>query len=194
VRAFVAADIGPDVRAGLRPVLAELRRLGGPVRWVKEDNVHLTLKFLGDVEWLKIGKIAEVVKQAAALARPFTLRVAGLRAFPPGPSPRIVAAGLTAGVEELRALHKSLDGAMRQFGVPAENRDFLAHLTLGRVRARERADRLWEALARHADRDFGEAEVTELILFQSELKPQGAEYVRLATARLASGETTVSSL
>jgi 2'-5' RNA ligase len=62
------------------------------------------------------------------------------------------------------------------------------------VRARERADRLWEALARHADRDFGEAEVTELILFQSELKPQGAEYVRLATARLASGETTVSSL
>jgi 2'-5' RNA ligase len=184
VRAFVAVDIGPDIRAELRPVVAELRKLNAAVRWVTEDNWHLTVKFLGNLEWRQLGDLSLAVQQAAATVPVFEMTLAGLHAFPPGPNPRIVAVDVTAGVEGLRALHQAFDRRMQDLGVPAENRSFLAHLTLGRVQGTQGAERLWEALKKQAGREFGSVEVTEVVLFQSELRPAGAQYTPLAHAKL----------
>ena len=184
VRAFAAADVGPDIRAALRPVMERLRRLGAPVRWVAEPNWHLTLKFLGDVESRQLGGIGQAVREAAAGVAVFEMGLCGLHAFPPGRTPRIVAADVTAGVEGLRALHAELEARLQAFGVAAEQRAFLAHLTLGRVQGKGDLERLWKAMAEHAQDDFGTVTVDEIVLFQSELRPEGARYTPLATAKL----------
>jgi 2'-5' RNA ligase len=184
VRAFTAADVGPDIRAALRPVVERLRRLGAPVRWVAEPNWHLTVKFLGDVESRQLGGIGQAVREAAAEVASFEMGLRGLHAFPPGRTPRIVATDVTAGVEGLRALHEKLEARLQAFGVAAEQRAFLAHLTLGRVQGQGDLERLWKAVTEHAQDDFGTVTVGEIVLIQSELRPEGARYTPLVTAKL----------
>jgi RNA 2',3'-cyclic 3'-phosphodiesterase len=187
IRAFAAADVGPDIREALRPVMERLRRLGTPVRWVAEPNWHLTVKFLGDVDSHQLGGIGQAVQGAAAEVPAFEMSLCGLHAFPPERTPRIIAADVTTGAEGLRALHAKLDSRLQALGVAAEARAFLAHLTLGRVQGKGDLERLWKVVAEHAQDDFGTVTVDEIVLFQSELRPEGARYTTLVTAKLGSG-------
>jgi 2'-5' RNA ligase len=184
VRAFVAVDVGPDIRVALRPAMDRLRRISVPVRWVAEANWHLTVKFLGDVASQQLGAIGKTVQEIAAEIPAFAMGVRGLHPFPPGRNARIVAADVVVGVESLRALHAQLDDRMQAFDVPAEQRAFLAHLTLGRVQGKGDLERLWKAVGEYAEQDFGTVTVEEAVLFQSELRPEGARYTPLATAKL----------
>jgi 2'-5' RNA ligase len=189
MRLFVAADIGPDIRAALRPAIERLQRLNAAVRWVREPYWHLTLKFLGAVPADSAADIGRAVQEEAARFAPFAMRLGRLHPFPPGRDPRIVAADVTEGVAELRALHEALDQRMQEFGVAGETRAFLAHLTLGRVTGPQGLERLWKAVAASgaggpAGADFGAVQLAALVLFRSILKPEGAEYIQLATAKL----------
>jgi 2'-5' RNA ligase len=184
IRAFIAVDVGPDVRAALRPVFEQLKRKAHQVRWVPEDHWHLTAKFLGDVDGRQVGEISKALREEALSTPAFDLEFRGLKPFPPDREPRIVAVEVVAGVEALAGFHRRLNERMQAFGVPKEHRGFLAHLTLGRVKGTGHMDWLWDYVRDQAEADFGLANIDEAVLFQSNLRPQGAEYIPLAHAPL----------
>jgi RNA 2',3'-cyclic 3'-phosphodiesterase len=155
------------------------------VAWVSRDNVHLTLKFLGDVEAARRDAVAGALARAAAGCSCFHLTVRGLGAFPTAARPRVLWAGVDEGAAQAATLARRVDEALVALGFSPEPRVFAAHLTLGRVRAPRADPRLAEALA--AGGIFGRQRVDRLALMRSQLSPRGARYTELAAAPLAGG-------
>jgi 2'-5' RNA ligase len=182
IRSFVAVLLPDAVRARLAAAVADLRARAPEVAWVRSDNLHLTLRFLGEVPPAVLARIGEAVTVATAGIAPFTVQVGGLGGFPPEHAPRVVWAGVMAGGAELVALHAALEAQLVARGVPGEGRTFHPHVTLGRARDPRGAGRLAGAL--RAGPVFGEVRVGALHLMRSELGPGGARYSVLAEAPL----------
>jgi 2'-5' RNA ligase len=185
IRAFIAVEIPEDIREAIHGVALRLADKVSGVRWVEERNLHLTIKFLGEVQWDMVGKIGETMKREAAKVEEFDLSFQAVSAFPPGRSPRVIAVGVH-GESQMAEIHRALDRCMIEFGASREDRAFLPHLTVGRIKARGQPD-LAECLAPLAEKEFGNFLVEKLTLFQSELSPQGPTYTCLCTAEMASG-------
>jgi 2'-5' RNA ligase len=186
VRAFFAMEIDDDLRRRLAKVISDLDRAGARVRWVRPENLHWTVKFLGDVPWLDIGRVADAAREVCAGHPPFDGRVAGLGAFPPGRRVRMVAARLDEG-GRMGALRDALEPPLKTFGVAPDGRGFRAHLTLGRVKGGRHLRELTAALEEYAATDFGECCMDELVLFHSELARSGPTYTALARIPLGGG-------
>ncbi len=162
-----------------------LRPLARDVAWVARDNVHLTLRFLGDVEAARRDAAARALSDAAAGCGCFDLSVRGLGAFPTPTRARVVWAGVDDGAAQAAALARRVDDALAALGFAREPRAFAAHVTLGRVRTPRANPHLAEALA--ASGTFGRQRVNRLVLLRSQLSPRGARYTELAAAPLAAG-------
>ncbi len=190
LRLFVAVELPEPIRQALSQTIAGLRsELKGPYRWVT-TNMHLTLKFLGDVEPARVDRLSRSLTEAAASLSPFELHLEGAGTFPNGRDPRVVWAGLGGDGGALTALRDAVERAMVEAGEDPDTRAFHPHLTLARMTRRldrEAAEQLRERLA--AVRfDSGSAfEVDGVGLIRSELRPEGARYTRLAHAPLAGG-------
>jgi 2'-5' RNA ligase len=185
VRAFIAVEISAEVRLRAGRLIARLEATGANVRWVKPEDLHLTLKFLGDVDLRDVPEVCSAVARAAATISPFTLRIAGAGAFPNATKPRTVWLGADEGVGEMGHLHERLGTSLAEIGFRPEQRRFRPHLTIGRVRS---ADRGMIALAEtlNENRDFvgGVVDVDEVVTFSSELQRSGPIYEVLSTAPL----------
>jgi 2'-5' RNA ligase len=183
VRGFVAVLLPDDVRARLAAAAAELRGRAPGLAWVRPDNLHLTLRFLGEIGPVTLERVREAMAVAAATATPFTVALGGLGAFPSGRAPRVVWAGVVAGGEGLRTLHAALESTLVARGIPGEGRTFHAHVTLARARDRRgAAGELASALGEGPS--FGEVRVAALHLMRSELGPGGSRYSVLAEVPL----------
>lgn len=182
VRGFVAVLLPDGVRARLAATAAELRARAPGLTWVRADNLHLTLRFLGEIEPAALERVREAVAVAVTVVAPFTVEVGGLGGFPSGRAPRVVWAGVVAGGEELGALHAALEAALVARGIPGEDRAFHAHVTLARARDRRGAVRLEGVLG--VGPVFGKVRVEALHLMRAELDPRGARYSVLAEAPL----------
>lgn len=187
MRLFAAVSIG-SARERVADILRELRRTGADYRWVRAENLHLTLAFLGSVEDSRAAAAAGAVRRAAAGRTAFEARLSGLGAFPSAKDPRVVWLGVSQGSRELAELAGALEGELAAAGVPAQDagREFKAHLTLGRMKGKARLGAL-EALleARPSPPEPPAFRVDRLILFRSRLGPGGAEYAELESAALA---------
>jgi 2'-5' RNA ligase len=179
IRAFLAIELPDAWRPGLAQVQGELKRSHADVRWVAPGNIHLTLKFFGNVPEDEIDSLAQAARAAAAAAAPFQLQVTGAGAFPSPQAPRVVWLGLGGEVLPLTQLFYRLEKAFAALGYPPEGRAFNPHLTLGRVKSPMNRDRLAKLLAKMPPLDWPPFEVKELILFQSVLSPQGSKYTPL---------------
>jgi len=173
------------VRARLAAEVDRLRPLARGVAWVSRDNLHLTLKFLGGVEPIRLDALAEALTTIVAGWPAFELTVRGLGAFPSRTRPRVLWAGVDAGAAALATLAAGVDDALASLGFSREARAFSAHVTLGRVREPRPNPRLAEALA--VEGAFGRQRVTRVCLMRSQLSPLGARYSELAEARLGPG-------
>jgi RNA 2',3'-cyclic 3'-phosphodiesterase len=180
VRCFVAVLLPERVRAGLAAVTAELRGQIRGVSWVRADNLHLTLRFLGEVEPTMLSHVRAAVTDAAAALAPFTVSLGGLGGFPSGRAPRVLWASLTTGSAEMMAVHEILETALATRGIERENRPFHPHVTLARARAPRGAGGLARVLG--AGPPFGGIRVAALHLMRSELDPRGARYSVLLEA------------
>ncbi len=183
VRAFVAVELGAGARAAAAALVRRLRERPGAegVRWVPEENLHVTLRFLGDVERERLPGLAAAVRAAAAPLPPFALALGPLHAFPSPRRPRVVALALVPEAP-LAALAEAIEAALRARGVAPEARRFRSHLTLGRSRGPALALDLAGAEAEPARFD-----VREAVLFQSELSASGARHRALERLPLAGG-------
>ncbi len=181
LRAFFAIALDPSARRAASALVRALReRSGGEhVRWVREENLHVTLRFLGNVQADTIRTLlARVGEQTAPLA-PFALRLGALHAFPSPRKPRVVAVELRPEAP-LQALASAVERGVVTAGLPAEPRAFRAHLTLGRVRPRKKCP----DVTGPDTADTDPVSVTEVVLLESELDSSGAKYTPLGSAPL----------
>lgn len=183
VRTFIALDLSDDAREFLAARQDRLRRAGGDVRWVRPDRVHLTLVFLGEVAVDRLGNLESAVRGAAAQAGPMTLRAGGAGQFPPRGRPRVIWTALDEPTGALLALQKALAEATAPFAEEVEDRPYVPHVTLGRVRGGE-VGRLADAVAAMAAETGPAFGVREAVLYRSRLSPEGPTYTALARAPL----------
>jgi 2'-5' RNA ligase len=186
IRTFIAVEIAPAVREAAAELVGELRASGADVKWVDPANMHLTVKFLGDVDSRHVHEVCRAVEKTVAGLPRFELELRGAGAFPNARRPRTVWLGAGQGGQEVGILAEALEEAMERLGFRREARRFHPHLTLGRVRrGRAGLDELARLLAEYADFEVGRTTVTEVVTFSSELGRSGPTYEALGRARLA---------
>ena len=184
VRTFIAIELPEEARVHLAAQQEALARAGGEVRWVRVENIHLTLVFLGNVRAEEIPGVARAVREAAEGCGPIQLRVGGAGQFPPRGRPRVVWIGMEEPTGALERLQKRIAEATAPFAERIENRRYEAHLTLGRVRSPCGLEALAAAIAESAERTGPEFEAAEVVVFQSDLGPEGPTYMPLARVAL----------
>lgn len=180
IRAFIAVELPEEVKSQVEAFQNRLRPSGADVSWVKDQNLHLTLKFLGDIEESTISSLKERLGPAVQPHQVFSLRLEGIGAFPSTTSPRVLWLGIGDGKETLLALASSVEKVCSDLGLPKEERPFSAHLTIGRVRSRDRLAALVKQLQTAEFQGSSPAPVNHLTLFQSTLSPHGPTYTPLA--------------
>jgi 2'-5' RNA ligase len=190
IRSFVAIEVEEPARAAMLDYLALLRGRIDGVAWTRPENVHVTLKFLGDVVPERLVPLTERLTAIAGAQPPFIVTYGGVGGFPSGARPQVLWVGATA--PELARLAAVVDEAGVIAGVERDRRPYHPHVTLGRVRdARSpRRDpvgrrpvggmRPRDVLAADAERRFGAAGATALVLFRSDTGPTGARHTPLA--------------
>jgi RNA 2',3'-cyclic 3'-phosphodiesterase len=184
VRAFIAIELPDEVRRGLAGLRKEMQRDEHRfVKWVDPEAIHLTLKFLGDVPSGRVTEIARTIEVAAKAVTPFELEVSGLGVFPNSKQVRVLWVGIGGDVDRLKELQRGIDTELAALSFAREDRPFVPHLTLARVRqgASPSERRSLGELAKTAVFDDRyEAKVETVSLMRSELTPAGAIYSRLA--------------
>jgi len=187
VRVFFAWELPEAAKAELAALARELRARpdGDAVRWVRSESYHVTLRFLGNVATGKLSALVEAVRGALAFASPFEVALGAPRAFPSARQPRVVVLALEPEAS-LAALAERIEAAVVAAGLPAEQRRFHAHLTLGRARSRR-----LPSLDAPAPRS-GALAVREVVLFQSDLDSSGSRYTPLARLPLSAAASAVT--
>jgi len=182
IRAFVAIEMDAAIRRAIAALQDELRTATEKIRWTKPGNIHLTLKFLGDVDAQRVDRVAERLQRAVAQREPFSFSVKGLGVFPTAKRPRVLWAGVHTDADDLRGLAAAIEEHLQPLGFAKEKRAFKPHLTLARVREPLRPQFVERFLA--TPFNAVTQHVEEIVLMQSELHPQGARYTPLAKYRL----------
>ncbi len=190
MRLFVALEIPSAVRENLATLIAELRAADASspknkARWVRPENLHLTLKFIGHVEADKLDPIRAALAEVRS-EQPVELRFCGLGFFPNDKRPRVLWAGIDAS-PNLAPLASEIDMRLGKLGIPRETREFAPHLTLTRFDPPGISEKLRAARENYA-REFGALRTGEFHLIESKTRPTGAEYTRLSSFRFAKAE------
>jgi len=189
-RTFVAVHLSPELVSRLTALEDHFRGLpgGNAVRWVPPESMHLTLKFLGEVEDSRLPRIFQTVSAVCARSVPFRLTVAGAGCFPDWLRPRIIWAGITEGGLELVTLAAELDAVLAALGFPRERRPFSAHITLGRMDRRASQSELavfGRSIADQSVGELGSLVADHVNVVKSDLRPQGPLYTDLFVCPLA---------
>ena len=187
-RLFVAISPPDPVRRRVARVAEDLRAAaaGKDVRWVADENVHVTLQFLGAVPEARVADVEGAVRAAAAAGRPISLEVAGAGGFPSARRPRVVWLGLAGEIAALGVVVADLGARLAPLGFTPEERAFAPHLTLGRSRDPRGAPGLAPALTTAAAAEPIPWRVADLVLFESHLSPKGPRYEARLRAPLGS--------
>ena len=185
LRTFVAVGLNSTNRACADELIQSLRAAPAEVKWVDVENLHLTLKFLGEVSAREIGRVCEAVERGAAAVEPFEFELRGAGAFPNPGRPRTLWLGAGKGEQEMVALHDHVEAALATLGFRKEHRRFRPHLTIGRVRrGGPGVAELGQLIRQHADFDAGRLNVRQATVFSSQLTPHGPIYDSLGRAKL----------
>jgi len=185
MRLFVAIELTNELRKAVDELLSELGKAAPKAKWVRAENLHVTLKFLGRTEPDKF----EAIQKALGCLRspePVALDFHGLGFFPNAKRPRVFWMGMTAS-SSLPALGEAIDQAVHKLGFPLETRPFAPHLTLARFEPPGLPAKLGPAVTENSTRNFGSLTAREFHLIESKLKPTGAEYTTLQSFPFVAG-------
>jgi 2'-5' RNA ligase len=186
VRLFVALEIPSAVRENLAALLKSLRTVSPQTRWMRPENLHITLKFMGEVPETKLAAIRNALADARS-EQPVTLDFRGLGFFPNENHPRVFWAGIEAS-PNLKTLAADIERAMEKLGIPREQRPFSPHLTLARFEPSGLPERLRSAIQENRAHEFGSFRANQYQLIESKLKPSGAEYTTLESFTFVAAE------
>jgi 2'-5' RNA ligase len=186
MRLFVALEIPAAVRKNLSDMIESLRAVAPQTRWLRPENLHVTLKFIGEVSETKLGGIRRALAGVRS-DQPVTLEFRGLGFFPNEKHLRVFWAGIEAS-PNLKTLAAAIEQTMEKLGIPREQRAFSPHLTLARFEPPKLPERLRAAIQESASRKFGSLRASQFHLIESKLKSSGAEYTTLESFLFAAAE------
>ncbi len=183
MRTFVALEISEEVRERLERFQRKLLRGWASLKLVEPENLHLTLKFLGEVEEGRLGEVEEALRRGCSGVFPFTMEVKGTGVFPSPQYVRVVWAGVGEGWEKVSSLQRGVDRELGRLGFPRDP-EFVPHLTLARVKNVKNRGEFLRAVEEGGKEEFGRMEVREVHLKKSVLTPRGPIYEDLRTFSL----------
>jgi 2'-5' RNA ligase len=189
IRAFIAIELPVDIQQKLDNIIHNLQAMINPtaIRWVNARNIHLTIKFLGEIPLSSVDPITQNLIAETNRHPGFEMSLGGLGVFPNFHRPRIIWVGLTTPTE-LLILQKGIEKEVNKMGIPFEDHPFSPHLTLGRISPNASpvlTKQIGEIINTFHIEKMGSFSVSNLVLFRSDLTPAGAIYTRLATASLS---------
>ena len=184
IRSFLAIELPKPILRKIEEVQGDLKSTHADVRWVNPEKIHLTLKFFGNIEELRIDPIFKSIEEPARNTLPFSIKVSGVGAFPHLKNPRVIWMGLVDGREVLILFQKQIETQLEKIGFQPEDRPFQPHLTLGRMKSSRGKEELAVRMEKHKEEEFGDFQVERLILFKSDLRPTGPIYTPLREIKL----------
>ncbi len=187
IRAFIAIRLPSEVKEALRLAQAQLDRGSVSINWARPESMHLTLRFLGEVDESLTDALGVGIESAASGIGPFRLAVEGVGAFPNRRRPRVIWAGIGES-EVLTGLQRRVEENVEALGFAPEDRPFSPHLTLCRIKTPEDSMLMGGVLAGPDPPLKAEFTVSSVVLFKSVLRPKGAEYTVMREALLAAGK------
>jgi 2'-5' RNA ligase len=188
IRSFIAIELPQELKLALARLQEKLKSAGNaPVKWVDPGNIHVTLKFLGDVSAEITGKITSALEEAVRGTRPFNIEVSGIGVFPNMRRVQIVWVGLAGELEKLGQLQQRIETGLIPLGFKAESRSFTPHLTLARVRdyaGPDERQKLGQLIAGMSFDTKYKIDVNAIHLMRSQLTREGPIYSRISTVAL----------
>lgn len=184
MRTFIAIELSEGIREALAQIQSHLKYSGADVKWVENDNIHLTLKFLGEITEEKCEKVKSILDTIGKSLKPFEISIKDIGAFPKIDYPRIIWVGLDRGAVESKVLAEKIDEELSKIGFQKETRPFAAHLTIGRVRSSKNKEALKDKITLYAVRSTLYELISSITLYQSTLTPKGPIYTKLHEAHL----------
>jgi len=187
MRAFIAIELPGEIKDFLSRAQERLKTSAADVKWVEPENIHLTLKFLGEIDDKKLNKILRIIEDLANGRDAFSMRLSSIGAFPKIDFPRVIWVGIDKGERETEEIAKGLEERIAKIGIPKEKRPFSSHITIGRTRSTLNREKLVQELFKLRDgfgRENLEFPVTKITLFKSTLTPAGPNYQVLKEASL----------
>lgn len=175
-RLFLAIDLPGEIKTSIRGAVQELEGIGARVVWTRLENLHLTLKFLGNTSVEQLDKVKSLLDDVAEQSPSFKVTLKGLGGFPNEKKPRIVWMGVDQGENELKRLFYLMEQAVVPIGFKEEKNEFLPHLTLGRIKLPKTNKELEQKIVQERERSFGEWQVNSFKLFESLLTREGPVY------------------
>jgi len=185
MRAFVAIALSESVRQAVGDFIADLRRVNAPVKWVRPENLHLTLKFLGDVPDENVSTVIEILQRCVDGLAPFQLHVKGTGGFPNLRRPRVIFVNAQDTPPTAHELARRLNDGMTEASIAREKRGFRNHITIARVRRPQPMPAIEKRIAAMSDRDFGSMTVPNIVLVRSDLRPDGPVYTPVEQVMLS---------
>ena len=187
MRVFIAIDIGEEIKKALSDLQQQLQSGAdirkGDVKWVNPDNIHLTLKFLGEIKEEEVVKVCDIVKDVASRHKNFELDVESVGCFG-GRSARVLWVGAGQYCDNLLKLQKDLDEQLAMADWPEDTRKFTGHLTLCRIRNSKAGIKLAKMAEDYRDFKLGTVLADSVLVYQSQLRPTGPVYTRLGNYKL----------
>ncbi len=185
MRCFIAVLLPHELKAKISGIQERLKAAGADMSWTRPEGMHLTLKFLGDIEETELPEIEKALIAAVDGTSQFSLSVSGMGIFPDMRRPRVAWVGLKEEGDILIRLQKRVESELKKTGFPAEGRRFTPHITLGRIRSDKNIEKLLRLIDIEKNSCSGGFEVSRVILMKSELKPSGAVYSELCSIMLS---------
>ncbi|QPJ60602.1 MAG: RNA 2',3'-cyclic phosphodiesterase [Candidatus Nitronauta litoralis] len=179
IRTFVAIDIPSPARKVIAAVQRRFLPLDLKASWVRPENVHLTLKFLGNIDPDRVPEVSSALAKATLSSKPFSLSLGKIGLFPGKGAPRVIWVGLKDAENRLKFLHQKVEMELSRIGFEPEARPFSPHLTVGRIKSRKNVRALKERVVSGESIEQVTVSVTGIVLYKSELTPEGSRYINL---------------
>ena len=176
IRSFIAVELDPSIGELIENIQTELKKSNADVKWVNPKQTHLTLKFLGDVPSERIEKIKKILKEVCAKTAVITTEITELGAFPKIDFARVIWLGLKDEEKKLEALAAAIEHALVSLKFPKEKRNFMPHITIGRVRSNKNLRDLGRQLKNYSLPSSLPQTINEIVLFKSTLSSSGPIY------------------
>ena len=183
IRAFIAVDLPKEIKMEIDKMIAGFRQTDAGIRWVKAANLHLTLRFLGNISEESVPSLADNIRGNVGGFGSFDMSLSGLGGFPNLRRPRVIWVGTGTGTEKLKGLASRVEKAAFDSGFGKADKPFSSHLTIGRVKYPKGLDRLLEQIEKTAY-DSRLFNVGQVVIFKSDLSPAGPKYTKLEVVSL----------
>jgi 2'-5' RNA ligase len=187
MRTFIAIELPQEIKDYLANLENQLKTSQADVKWVEPKNIHLTLKFLGEIDEKKLEKTEKIIEEVTKETNTFPIRLSSVGAFPKINYPRVIWVGIDKGDNETKEIAEALEEKIAKIGIPKEDRPFSSHITIGRTRSSKNREKLVQNLNELAS-SFGqenlEFSATKITLFKSTLTPKGPIYEILKEVKL----------